>query len=372
MAESLQDQHAPASEATGERRIAGGLSLRLVQELEGHEDRAWCVAWKPGSGSVLASSSGDKTVRIWEQPPGSSPSSATWVCKAVLDSSHTRTVRQCSWSPNANMLATASFDSTIGMWENVGGDYSFIASFEGHENEVKSVAWNSAGTLLASCSRDKSVWIWEVLPGNEYECVSVLNGHTQDVKMVVWHPSLDILVSTSYDNSIKVWTEDGDGDDWQCAQTLGAPGGGHTSTVWAVSFNADGDRMVSCSDDLTLMVWDTSADVSNSSGNGSTPWKHLTTISGYHDRTIFSVHWSRLNALIASGAGDDCIRIFSETEESKLEVSPSYEMVLKQEKAHQADVNCVQWHPKEQRLLASAGDDGTVKIWELVGDLPVA
>lgn len=97
-----------------------------------------------------------------------------------------------------------------------------------------------------------------------------------------------------------------------------------------------------CSDDLTLMVWDTSADVSNSSGNGSTPWyfililsfdawisslgtcimksgsmiclgasrfcvcgfcthvsevlicrKHLTTISGYHDRTIFSVHWSR-------------------------------------------------------------------------------
>lgn len=27
---------------------------------------------------------------------------------------------------------------------------------------------------------------------------------------------------------------------------------------------------------------------------------------------------------------------------------------------------------QEQRLLASAGDDGTVKIWELVGDLPVA
>jgi len=39
MAESLQDQHAPASEATGGKRIAGGLSLRLVQELEGHEDR---------------------------------------------------------------------------------------------------------------------------------------------------------------------------------------------------------------------------------------------------------------------------------------------------------------------------------------------
>jgi hypothetical protein len=28
------------------------------------------------------------------------------------------------------MLASASFDATIGMWEYVGGDFSFIASFE--------------------------------------------------------------------------------------------------------------------------------------------------------------------------------------------------------------------------------------------------
>lgn len=346
-----------------------------MQELEGHEDRAWGVAWRScGGSSILASCSGDKTVRIWEHSSGSSPSSATWACKAVLDSSHTRTVRQISWSPNGNMLASASFDATIGMWEYVGGDFSFIASFEGHENEVKSVAWNSAGTLMASCSRDKSVWIWEVLPGHEFECVSVLNGHTQDVKMLVWHPSLDILVSTSYDNTIKVWTEDGDGDDWHCAQTLGPPGRGHTSTVWCASFNATGDCMVTCSDDLTLIIWDTSADLSNSGSNDSAKWKHLTTISGYHDRTIFSVDWSRLNGLIASGAGDDCIRIFAESEsqDSAQEGSQSYELVLKQEKAHTADVNCVQWHPKDPRLLASAGDDGIVKIWELVGELPRA
>lgn len=36
MAESSQEQDA---RATGEKQIAGGLSLRLVQELEGHEDR---------------------------------------------------------------------------------------------------------------------------------------------------------------------------------------------------------------------------------------------------------------------------------------------------------------------------------------------
>ncbi|KAH8935611.1 hypothetical protein BDL97_17G037900 [Sphagnum fallax] len=353
-----------------------GMSLRLVQELAGHDDRVWSVAWRPGGGpSVLASCSGDKTVRIWEHSPGASPSSATWVCKAVLDSAHTRTVRQCEWCPAGKLLATASFDSTLGMYEKIGTEISFIASFEGHENEVKSVAWNSSGSLLASCSRDKSVWIWEVLPGHEFECVSVLNGHSQDVKMVTWHPSRDILVSASYDNSIKVWAEDVDGDDWRCVQTLAAPGRGHTSTVWGISFNATGDRMVSCSDDLTLMVWDTSADCVSTSADGVAPWKHLATISGYHDRTIFSVHWSRVNGLIASGAGDDCIRVFDELRDNVSTLPGeglSYEMVLKQEKAHSTDVNCVRWHPKEPRLLASAGDDGVVKIWELVGgDLPL-
>ncbi|KAH9317214.1 hypothetical protein KI387_018983, partial [Taxus chinensis] len=94
--------------------------------------------------------------------------------------------------------------------------------------------------------------------------------------------------------------------------------------------------------------------------------KHLCTISGYHDRTIFSVHWSR-DGFIASGAADDCIRIFSEStdDSSSMFDCPSYKMVFKKEKAHAMDVNSVQWHPLEPRLLASAGDDGTIKIWEV-------
>ena len=33
-------------------------------------------------------------------------------------------------------------------------------------------------------------------------------------------------------------------------------------------------------------------------------------------------------------------------------------------KAHGGDVNCVRWHPKPHTLLASAGDDGFVCLWE--------
>lgn len=33
--------------------------------------------------------------------------------------------------------------------------------------------------------------------------------------------------------------------------------------------------------------------------------------------------------------------------------------------AHAADLNCVRWHPSDPTLLASAGDDGVIKIWRL-------
>jgi len=59
-------------------------------------------------------------------------------------------------------LATASFDSTAGIWERDpdSGDYECVANLEGHENEVKSIAWSPSSQYLATCSRDKSVWIW--------------------------------------------------------------------------------------------------------------------------------------------------------------------------------------------------------------------
>ncbi|XP_042389082.1 protein CIA1-like [Zingiber officinale] len=334
----------------------GDFELREIQKLEGHSDRVWSLAWNPvtgGSSGMLASCSGDKTVRIWQKGP-----SGSWECSAVLEDTHTRTVRSCAWSPSGTLLATASFDGTTAIWENVGGDFVCVTTLEGHDNEVKSVAWSASGSLLATCARDKTVWIWEMQPGNEFECVSVLQGHTQDVKMVQWHPFLEVLVSVSYDNSIKVWTEDGDDDDWQCAQTITEASSGHTSTVWALSFNSSGDKMATCGDDLTLKLWGTSSGISN----GIESWQHLSTLSGYHDRTIFSVHWSR-EGLIASGAGDDAIRIFYESRDMVDQLS--YKMLLKKEKAHEMDVNCVQWNPKEAMLLASASDDGTIKIWEL-------
>jgi WD40 repeat protein len=87
----------------------------------------------------------------------------------TIPTGHAKTVRSIAWSPSGKTLATGSFDSNIGIWEqeDVGedqfgaGEWECMTILEGHETECKCIGYSSTGTLLASCSRDKTVWVWE-------------------------------------------------------------------------------------------------------------------------------------------------------------------------------------------------------------------
>ncbi|CAN0090242.1 unnamed protein product [Phaeothamnion confervicola] len=143
--------------------------LKQLAELRGHSDRVWAVAWSP-DGALLASCSGDKSVRVWGPLSGGRGAQAdevrrygSWTCLLVLEDGPTRTVRSCCWSPCGRFLVAVSFDGTVVIWQRQAGlqlHFEQAAVLEGHDSEVKSVAWHAEGDLLATCGRDKSVWIW--------------------------------------------------------------------------------------------------------------------------------------------------------------------------------------------------------------------
>jgi cytosolic iron-sulfur protein assembly protein CIAO1 len=155
-----------------------GLDYKLepLTTLDGHSDRVWYLAWNPVQ-HVLASCSADKTVRMWsysrikaDEDSMEEKEDYSFLPATEIATGHRKTVRSIAWSPSGKSLATASFDTSVSIWERVPGDeedlddpgeWECVGTLEGHDSECKSVAYSNDGSLIATCSRDKSVWIWE-------------------------------------------------------------------------------------------------------------------------------------------------------------------------------------------------------------------
>jgi WD40 repeat protein/predicted Ser/Thr protein kinase len=124
-------------------------TLRRMARFLGHTAIVYSVAFS-GDGLLLASASGDRTVRVWEV--------AAAKCVAVL-TGHTDEVFTAEFHPDGNRLASAGRDRAIWVWDLATGQE--MARLEGHTNFVFSLAFSPDGTSLVSGSGDGTVRIWD-------------------------------------------------------------------------------------------------------------------------------------------------------------------------------------------------------------------
>jgi transducin (beta)-like 1 len=135
---------------------------RPLKVFQGHEDEVNAIKWDP-SGTLLASCSDDYTAKVWSIKAD----------KHVHDfREHTKEIYTIKWSPtgpgsnNPNrplLLASASFDATIKLWDVEVG--RCVHSLTKHTDPVYSVAFSPSGEYLASGSFDKCLHIWSVKEG---------------------------------------------------------------------------------------------------------------------------------------------------------------------------------------------------------------
>jgi len=167
--------------------LKGELSLNWFS---GHEDSVYSCAFSP-DGSLLASASGDGTVKVWELASR----------KEILSlSGHKGPVYSCAFSPDGSLLASANGDGAVKVWELASG--KLILSLSGHKGSVHSCAFSPDGSLLASASRDGTVKVWELSSG---KLILSLSGHKDWVLSCAFSPDGSLIASASWDGTVKIW-----------------------------------------------------------------------------------------------------------------------------------------------------------------------
>ncbi|MFK8186476.1 MAG: hypothetical protein AB8B99_24120 [Phormidesmis sp.] len=186
------------------------------------------LAWSADSCSIVSGGDDDQ-VHVWRLAGPPEP-----MCRA-----HVGIVWSACWHPKKDWVLSAGGDNTIKLWHASG---ELLRSMEGHKKGVHSLAWHPQGDSFASASADGTLRLWSDLG----EPTGTLVGHAASVWQVCYSPDGTLLASVSSDRTLRLWTSSGD-----LLNTFS----GHTDTIWHVGFSPDGQHLITASEDNTLRLW---------------------------------------------------------------------------------------------------------------------
>lgn len=79
----------------------------------------------------MISTCADKTVKVWRVD-----NNGLLKADDYIDHEHTKTVRSVAFSADGKLIALASFDAKISIWQVFKDKFEYVTTLEGHESEV--------------------------------------------------------------------------------------------------------------------------------------------------------------------------------------------------------------------------------------------
>jgi len=247
-----------------------------------------------------------------------------------------RPISSCQFSPNGQMLATASWSGLCKLWTIP--DCQEIMTLRGHNVQVGSIIFHpqatisadNAGICMASCAQDGSVKLWSL---ESDEPIADIEGHAPfRVSKLGFHPTGRFLGTCCFDNSWRLWDLE--------AQEEILHQEGHSRPVYDIDFQTDGSLAMTGGLDAFGRVWDLRTG------------RCIMFLEG-HLKSILSVNFSPNGYHMATGSEDNSVKVWDLRRTECIYTIP----------AHTNLVSKVKFQPTGGHYIVTTSYDCKAKIW---------
>jgi WD40 repeat protein len=347
---------------------------------DGHVGQVRAVSISPDGKTVASAGTGDKTIKLWNL--GTGKVGATLVGDNAEDLG-------VAFSPDGKLLASISRDGTVRLWDVVTGQLKHRLGGPGAD--YGNVAFSPDGSLLASSGNDGTVRLWDVGRG---KLLRVLHGHVGRVDRVTFSPDGKLLASAGVeDRRARLWDVAGgwqvrefpqlEGPDNPVHDVAFSPDGrylaiasGTRREVWdlaknqlhhslqvghAIAVRADGRLLASAGRDGAVRLWEVDA---------HPPREKV--IALFQTGWINKIAFTPEGRYLATANPDGTVYILRLAERGQVYEIPPDPVDLQPKAALPAHTGPVTWtvFAPDGKTIATAGKDGTVKVWDAGKDTP--
>ncbi|KAM1792997.1 hypothetical protein ACFX12_036794 [Malus domestica] len=207
-------------------------SSKSLSQLVGHSEQVMSVDFHPRQVNLLCSCDSNDEVRLWN--------TIQCTCTRLFKGA----TKQVRFQPQfGKFLATAS-GKDINLFDLETGRIELFLTGSGHTKDVLSLCWDPTGKYLASVSED-SARVWS--PASNGKCIYELKSNGNKFQSCTFHPGYSLLLIIGGYQSLELWSPS------ESSKTLTVPA--HLGIVSALSASAKTEMVASVSHDQCVKLW---------------------------------------------------------------------------------------------------------------------
>lgn len=202
----------------------------LGKDTDGLQHWVNSVAFSP-NGELLVTASTDTNARVWNTSTG----------ELLATLAHPNVVNGAAFSPDGKFIITAGADSEVRIW-NV-GSYNLVRTLGTQMGDVATAQYSPDGRWIVTASW-RVANLWNATTGKK---VAQLSGHKDKINSASFSGNSKLLVTSSDDKTARVWNV-------QTGKLITVLRG-HGASVLDAKFSPDGQFLLTASDDYTARLY---------------------------------------------------------------------------------------------------------------------